>query len=65
MATLERNLWRVEFPQPAGKVVSLDVAAPVDQESADVIVNMSAALTEAGMSVDPFEATAVNLGPAA
>lgn len=65
MTTLERNMWRVEFPQHGGKVVRMDVAAPADQESADVIVIMSAALTEAGLRVDPFEARAVNLGPAA
>lgn len=65
MSTLERNLWRVEFPQHGGKVVRMAVAAPVNQESVDVIVAMSAALTEAGLRVDPFEATATNLGPAA
>jgi hypothetical protein len=58
-------MWQVEFPQHGGKVVRLTVAAPADQESADVIVTMSAACTEAGLKVDPFEATAVRLNPAA
>ncbi len=57
-----RNLWHVEFPV-GNQVVKMDVAAPVGEERADVLLHMTAALASAGVKVDPFEATAELIGP--
>ncbi|KIQ62424.1 hypothetical protein TR51_25650 [Kitasatospora griseola] len=62
MAVETMNQWHLRFP--AGrKLVEFDLAAPLSDESADVITKAYAALSAGGLEVDPFTASADLIGP--